>query len=116
MKDIANLTFDGSGGGLSTMDLNGGIFLLNNGELFLNNLPTPGYLGQTITLIDNIGSVVGADSQFDNALDGTLYGGWELDYTGSQVRLFSVIPEPSSFALIGLGSLVLVAFRNRRKA
>jgi hypothetical protein len=30
--------------------------------------------------------------------------------------LIGVVPEPSSFALIGLGSLVLLAFRNRRKA
>jgi hypothetical protein len=114
MKSIANLTFDGTGGGLSTLDLNGGIFLLDNGELFLNNLPTPSFFGQTITLIDNMGAVVGPDAQFDNAVDGTLYGGWEIDYTGPQVRLVSVVPEPTSLALAGLGVLAMVARRNRK--
>jgi hypothetical protein len=116
MKDIANLTFDGAGGGVSTMNLGGGIWLLDSAQLFLNNLPSASFLGETLTLIDNIGSQVGPDAEFANAPDGTVYGDWELDYTGAQVNLVSLVPEPTTFALMGLGSLALVTWRRRRKA
>ena len=38
----------------------------------------------------------------------------ELDYTtGGQIRLLSVVPEPSSTALLGLGGLALMLRRKR---
>ena len=114
MKAISNLTFDGTGGGVSTLDLNSGIFLLDNGELFLNNLPVPSFAGETITLIDNIGTFNGPDSEFDNAPDGTTFGPWEIDYTGTQVNLVSLIPEPTSLALVGLCT-GLAIFATRRR-
>ena len=94
MQDEGQLTFDGTGGGISTMHLGGGQLLLNNGKLFLNNLPTPGATGQTIVLMDNIGSYTGVDNQFDNAPNGTIYDAgsidWQIQYQVTNIVLVSV--------------------------
>jgi hypothetical protein len=94
MMDEGQLTFDAQSVGVSTMHMGGGIFLLNNGKLFLNNLPAATATNQTIVLMDNIGSYVGSDSQFDNAPDGTVYPGgsfsWSIKYQGTNIILKSV--------------------------
>lgn len=94
MQDEGQLTFDGQSVGISTMHLGGGQFLLNNGKLFLNNLPTPSGLNQTNILIDGIGSITGPDAQFDNAPNGTIYDAgsidWQITYTSSNIFLVSV--------------------------
>jgi hypothetical protein len=111
MKSLGNLTFDGIGGGLSTLDLTSGIWLLDDAELYLSNLPLPSFAGQVLTLIDNIGSQVGPDAEFNNAPNGSTYGPWVLDYTGTQVNLVAV-PEPTS-AVLAFLSLALATFRRR---
>jgi hypothetical protein len=116
MQDEANLTFNGAGGGISSIDLSGQQFLLNNGELFLNNLPAPAVPGEVLVLLDNIGSYTGVDSQFDNAPDGAVFNGvWTIDYTASQVRLVNV-PEPSVFAMIALLVGVIGAVPSRHRS
>ena len=91
MLDEGNLSFDGTGGGLSRMDLGNGIFLLNNGELYLNNLPTPTTLGQELVLLENIGSYPGSDTQFDNAPNGMVFGSdWKIEYRGTNIVLVAV--------------------------
>lgn len=100
MQPNGNLTFNGIGGGISTVDIGSGQFLLNSGELFLDNLPAPAAFGETLVLIDNIGPFTGEDTQFDNAPQGTAFGPWLIDYSvASQVRLVAV-PEPTSAALL----------------
>jgi hypothetical protein len=84
------LTFDGTGGGLSTMDFGGGQFLLSYGQLYLTNLPTVQSNGQQIVLMKNIGSYTGANTQFTNAPDGTIYGGWQLKYQGTNIVLVAL--------------------------
>lgn len=89
LKSEGRLVFDGTGGGISPMDLGGGQFLLNGGQLFLTNLPTVQSNGQQIVLLKNIGAYTGTDTQFTNAPDGTIYpaathiSGWRLQYQGS---------------------------------
>ena len=114
MQDEANLSFNGAGGGISTVDIGGDQLLLNNGELFLSNLPAPSGPADTIVLIDNIGSYTGIDTQFDNALQGTAFGPWEIDYSvPSQVRLVvTAIPEPSSM-LIAMAGVALLTVKRR---
>jgi len=114
MKSIANITFNGTGG-ISSMDLNGGQFLLNDGELYLESLPSASLVGETIALIENIGSFTGLDTEFDNAPDGTVVGDWEVDYTGSGVNLVAVVPEPSSYAILA-GALALSLALVRRRS
>ncbi len=94
MQDEGQLTFDAQSVGVSIMHLGGGQFLLNNGKLFLNNLPAATATNQTIVLMDNIGSYTGSDSQFGNAPDGTVYSGgsfsWMIKYQGTNIILTSV--------------------------
>jgi hypothetical protein len=111
----ANLTFDGTGGGLSTLGLAGGQFLLSNGELFLNSLPSAMTLGQEIVLINDIGSYTGPDTEFDNAPEGTIFGDWMLTYRPDQIALVSIVPEPSTLSLAALGLLALAAWRKRAR-
>lgn len=114
-----NVNFDGTGGGVSTIDLNGGQFALNDGELFLSNLPSPTSSTDILVLIDNIGAVTGSDAEFDNAPDGLIVDGvWEVDYVVGadldQVRLVSVIPEPGSAAIVALAGVSAIGARRRR--
>jgi hypothetical protein len=83
----ANLTFNGTGGGISTLDFGGGQFLLNGGNLFLTNLPTVQSNGQQIVLMKNIGSYTGTYTQFPNAPNGTVFGGWQLQYLTTNIVL-----------------------------
>ena len=97
MMQEGNLTFDGAGSGISTMDLGGGIFLINGGEFYVINPPTPAALGQEVVLMRNIGSHL-VNDQFNNAPQGTVYsapcgGQWTLNYR----------------PLIGATNIVLVA-------
>jgi hypothetical protein len=79
-------------------------------------LPATAFPGEILVLIDNIGSYTGADTQFDNALDGTVFNGaWTIDYTASQVRLVNV-PEPSALSVAVLLGGVLGALPVRRRA
>jgi hypothetical protein len=121
MFDEGNLTFDGTGGGLSTMNLGGGIFLLTNGKLYLTNLPTPTVLGQEIVLMKNIGSYPGADQQFDNAPNGTTYnlpcsGQWTLNYRPTVnptnvVLVASAVPASVTITSISVsGGIVTIKF------
>ena len=84
------VTFDGTGGGISTMDFGGGQFLLSYGQLYLTNLPTVQSNGQQIVLMKNIGNYTGANTQFTNAPDGTIYGGWQLKYQGTNISLVAL--------------------------
>ncbi len=86
----ANLTFDGTGGGISTMDFGGGQFLLSGGSLFLTNLPTVQSNGQQIVLMKNIGSYTGLYTQFTNAPAGTVFGGWQLQYQTTNIVLLAL--------------------------
>lgn len=114
MFDEGNLTFDGTGGGVSTMNLGNGIFLLTNGKLYATNLPNPTVLGQEMVLLENIGSYPGADQQFDNAPDGTVYnvpcgGQWTLDYRPNVnptnvVLVATVVPAAVNITSIVVGS------------
>jgi hypothetical protein len=101
MKE-ANITFDGTGGGLSTMHLGGGIMLLDDAELYLSNLPTPTATNQTIVLFDNIGSFPGPDTQFINAVNGTIYAGgsfdWQLQYQGAPATNIVLVSVPGCVA------------------
>ncbi|QDT68788.1 hypothetical protein MalM25_17130 [Planctomycetes bacterium MalM25] len=112
MQDEGNLMFNGAGGGISTVDIGGDQFLLNNGELFLENLPAPTGFGDSLVLIDNIGSYTGSDMQFDNAPQGTAFGDWTIDYSvASQVRLVA-IPEPTAMLLM-ISGVGMIAARRR---
>jgi nitrogen fixation protein len=90
LQNEGKVTFDGVGGGISTMDFGGGQFLLNYGQLFLTNLPTVQSNGQQIVLMKNIGSYTGANTQFTNAPDGTVFGGWQLKYQGTNIALVAL--------------------------
>jgi len=95
LQNEGKVTFDGAGGGLSTMDFSGGQFLLNYGQLFLTNLPTVQSNGQQIVLMKNIGAYTGANTQFTNAPDGTIYAGsWQLKYQGSPATNIVLVALP----------------------
>lgn len=86
----ANLTFNGAGGGISTVDFGGGQFLLNGGSLFVTNLPTVQSNGQQIVLMKNIGSYTGSLTQFPNATNGTLFGAWKIQYQTTNIVLVAL--------------------------
>jgi len=95
MWNEGKLTFNGMGGGVSTMDLQGGQFLLTYGQLFLTNLPTVQSNGQQIVLMKNIGAYTGANTYFTNAPDGTIYApGWQLKYQGSPATNIVLVALP----------------------
>ncbi|MFO1476023.1 MAG: immunoglobulin domain-containing protein [Verrucomicrobiota bacterium] len=94
LQNEGKVTFDGTGGGVSTMDFGGGQFLLNYGQLFLTNLPTVQSNGQQIVLMKNIGAYTGANTQFVNAPNGTTYGGWQLSYQGSPATNIVLVALP----------------------
>lgn len=95
LQNEGKVTFDGTGGGISTMDFGGGQFLLNYGQLFLTNLPTVQSNGQQIVLMKNIGAYTGANTQFTNAPDGTVYANsWQLKYQGSPATNIVLVALP----------------------
>jgi hypothetical protein len=80
--------------------------LTANGKLFTISLDTLGVAQNTTWTLDVFG-VVGNDSVFSND---QLLG---VPFMGSNGS-FTIVPEPSSFALAGIGALGLLARRLRR--
>lgn len=104
----AHLTFDGTGGGFSTMDFGGGQFLLNGGSLFLTNLPTVQSNGQQIVLMKNIGAYTGTYNQFTNAPDGTVFGGWQIKYQTTNVVLVALPVVKITNTTVSGGNVTMV--------
>lgn len=113
IRQKGNLTFDGQGGGLSTIHLNTGELLLDGASLFLDNLPEPLFLGMEIVLIDGIGTYSN-EAVFANAADGALFGDYVLNYRATDIVL-TAVPEPQVVALIVIG-LAVAGFARRKFA
>ncbi|HSU54398.1 MAG TPA: hypothetical protein VLT36_10090, partial [Candidatus Dormibacteraeota bacterium] len=120
MMQEGNLTFNGAGGGFSTMNLGGGIFLINGGKLYVTNAPSPASSGQEIVLMRNIGTHNGANDQFTNSPNGTVYntvggGQWTLTYrppigATNIVLVATAVPAPITItnSTVAAGNMTMV--------
>ena len=108
LQNEGKVTFDGVGGGISTMDFGGGQFLLNWGQLYLTNLPTVQSNGQQIVLMKNIGSYTGANTQFTNAPEDTVFGGWQIKYQTTNIVLVALPVIKITNTSVSGGNVIMV--------
>ena len=118
VNGTAELTFELGATGVSTIDVTN-IFDINSGaDLFIDGL---NYTGGYNTVIDLVTFGSLGDSTWDSiTIDNFLKpGGGEwttsINFDGDSMYL-SVVPEPSSTALLGLGGLALMLRRKRSAA
>jgi uncharacterized protein YjbI with pentapeptide repeats len=98
----------------STLSFAPGISVSLAGELDLTlaaGVRLGDLIGESFQLFD--WSSVSPDGQFQVVAD----PGWDLSrlYTSGQVTFVGQVPEPSTFAMLGLGALSLLAYTRRRR-
>jgi len=120
-RSKANVNFVADAAGVSAIGISGGIFELFSGagssDLTVD-LSSFGGAGDVVLFDSTTTAAVGT---FNGLAEGAVVpgaGGRSITYVGGidGFDIVLLVPEPSSFALMGLGSLALVAYRNRRKA